>query len=264
MPSVDPSYIPSLFTGAFALGGVLIGLFFSSLERARERRMALRRDVYLQASEAMANYQHYLGKFAHAKLANEEHRAFLDNALPAFKRIHVVASFHTIKKYDSAFLFMIETSYELGSLRYERDLIDSKLRSLDSEIDALKSQKIARKSRKGLANRFPDEAGGPNGQLSLNSLLEGRAELADDWRRSHRTLQEAASRADLEFRKYLAQALLASRREMGLKLPEGKYMEMISDGSLRIGQAFNRAIERRKQQPAVSHKEPSVHGPTAR
>jgi hypothetical protein len=87
--TTNVSYLPAIVTGAFALGGVLLTLFMNYLERSRDRRMTLRKDVYLQAAEAMAGFQEYLASFADPNIPQEKHKEMLKGVAASINKIHV-------------------------------------------------------------------------------------------------------------------------------------------------------------------------------
>jgi hypothetical protein len=105
--------------GGIALLASLTTQLFASRQQAREREMALRREVYLPAAEAISRLQSLLFRLAageREEVLKEEGQA----ATLALARVYVVAGDRTIQALVSLSTSFQRSSFELLRARDER------------------------------------------------------------------------------------------------------------------------------------------------
>ena len=91
----------------------------------RDREMALRRDVYLEAASEMANAVRYIAKFGDINLPFAEHEAIAKNYGAALNKVHMVAGMEVLAKVIEASDTFAHINLELNQLRFSL-LLDQK------------------------------------------------------------------------------------------------------------------------------------------
>lgn len=237
------SWFPTLLGGLLALSGVLVSQLINLWQRAQEQRLNLRREVYLQAAEAMAKIQEYLANFAEATLTPEEHKALLHGVTAALNKVHVAGRLETIKAFDTAGQFFAEQVFRLVKEKIKMSDLSTEIESRDHEAEQLRSRVdglenlAATLNERSPANEHEWVELGTQYTAALGRAAEvqaERTEFVDQRFAVHRRLIAMSGEATLEFRQYLAQANLALRRELGLPLNEKSYTTMMGNGSERL------------------------------
>ncbi|HTG32993.1 MAG TPA: hypothetical protein VLB76_08680 [Thermoanaerobaculia bacterium] len=239
------SYIPALI----ALSGVAITLLYNFMVQSRDRRIALRKEVYLQAAEAMAGFQEYLANFADANIPQDKHKEMLKGAAAAVNKIHVAGEIETIRRFEAAGQFFAEQLQKLQRSRFQLILHDMKMSNLTDYIERVeKALSGLQTMMQGLQREEPTEENVrqwhgtmelyQRGEGRLNELIDERSRLIDERLRLQLALVNGALSASTEFRVYLAQANLALRNELKLSLSESEYMGIIDRGLQRLRRSF--------------------------
>lgn len=221
------AYLPALVAGGFALGGVLIGLLVNFLERSRDRRMTLRKEVYLQAAEAMAGFQEYLANFADPSIPQEKHKDMLKGVAAVINKIHVASEIETIRRFEEAGQFFSTQVFKMTRTRFQFGQMDLRIGEISDYMDRVEeSLKGLRTMLQGLQREEPTAENVKQwhatmqvyqeGEKRLNEVVQEHSRLLAERQEIHLRLLNEALGAATEFREYLAQANLALRRELKL------------------------------------------------
>lgn len=252
--AANVSYLPAIVTGGFALGGVLLTLFMNYLERSRDRRMTLRKDVYLQAAEAMAGFQEYLASFADPNIPQEKHKEMLKGVAAAINKIHVAGEIETIRRFEAAGQFFSDRIFKMSRTRFQLGMKDRKIGEVKDYMDRVEeSLRGLRTMMQGLQREEPTEenvrqwhatmAVYQQGEGRLNEIVEDHSRLLDERQAIHLRLLNEALESATQFREYLAQANLALRRELKLNLPEKEYVGLMDRGSQHLHRSFSTLMQ---------------------
>jgi hypothetical protein len=206
-------------------------------ERAAEREIALRAEIYLPAADAIARAQSFLGKFpAMMDLAREEVHAVIDDVLGALGKAQLVASETSVRpvmavasEFTNGYLALTARRQQLAKLKAEIAGLDSAVSNLAVERDHLLASitRIVADSTadkndmwRELNQRF-DKL-----HREIGSLLGQRKDrLVQRTALEHEFVLEAQQCA-LRLIKLGVPAYLALRSELQLAIDEKQYREM--------------------------------------
>lgn len=252
--SANVSYLPALVTGGFAIGGVLIGLLVNFLERSRDRRMTLRKEVYLQAAEAMAGFQEYLANFADPNIPQDKHKEMLKGVSASINKIHVAGEIETIRRFEAAGQFFSDRVFRMSRTRFQFVQKNLKINEAKDYIGRVEeSLRGLRAMMQGLQREEPTEENVrqwhatmeiyQQGEGRLNEVVQEHSRLLDERQEIHLRLLKEALESATQFREHLAQANLALRRELKLKLPEKEYVGIMDRGSQSLHRSFSTLMQ---------------------
>lgn len=137
------SYLQSIPSAAWTVIGIIIGaliglvttkmqLNHNTKERRLDREAEIRRDVYLEAAEAIASSSEMLAGIAKANVFSKEFNTIVDGYIAAINKVHLIGTPETIKAvagYSAAFskstLYLISKKVPFAKLQVEIDSLDS-------------------------------------------------------------------------------------------------------------------------------------------
>lgn len=256
--------IPAAIGALFALGGVWLQNRHDARQRERERKMTMRRDVYLAAAEGLSGFQQYLASFANPD-ADIGNSTSVLTASPGWQnKVHVVASLPTIRALSAADSYFVAALLELFPLRHQ-------IEELKREADSF----AQRRTQAGQAKQFlystlqaevrkVEESGEmpPPGIVQLVENLKSGISKAQadeiDLGRSEAECHEKRGEAVLSLLKLViqksahhrllvAKANLELRREMELDLDSTEYLQVIESGTEEVIAAFDRTFGSSRQ-----------------
>lgn len=211
-------------------------LTHDALQRDRERDMALRREVYLRAAEAMAQAQEYLSGFANPAISPQQHEAMIKGVGADLNKVHIVASLSTVKAVVEANQFFVRAVADLSvkkrpieALMHEIEREQRVIESAEARRDeALTTMKEMNRSATGTrplwdtqSRVFHDEQNDIDGALARKERLQQR--LAS----KQSELARLCAKAGLEFGRRVVNANLAIRRELELPLDAQDYLSLM-------------------------------------
>lgn len=148
---------PGVFAGFVALGGVILSTFIGYIgvsrtikatdrrdakkldadigHKDKEREIALRKEVYMEAASGMVSAQKYLVKLVDG--SNSEHNSIdqLDKFFAAVARIEIVGTNETIEKVDSVLRQFNESHFALLRGALQINNMENELRVTKEEIE---------------------------------------------------------------------------------------------------------------------------------
>lgn len=112
-------------------------LTHDSIQRDREREMAIRRDVYLAAAEAVAEAQERLGRIASMELQELGEKFSGTSLSPSINKIQLIASEKTVKAVSAFTQKYSESIMELFPSKLYLNRLQSELANIINEINGL-------------------------------------------------------------------------------------------------------------------------------
>lgn len=225
--------------------------------------MALRRDVYLGAAEALARVRDVLASFSNTSIGDLQRQSMLQGNPGWMNKIHVVGSPETIGTFIDVMEFFAETSLHLFKERSQIDWLNLQRDNLRNEIQGkLTHQEQLLTELRALAARQP-EPGEVEYASQLVKWLEGireqletartaEAALANQVQELHRALTLKCMRASITLQDRLTSVNLAIRKELELPLPADRYSETMKSSSSRLTKLFDRALEELEGPPPTT------------
>jgi len=97
--------------------------------RSRERHMALRREVYLEAAQAIPRMSGVLGRLADINISDQELSRVFEDGTAKLNQIQVIGSNDTI---ESVMLFLTEITAAYARLSVDRGLLTNNKKQIES------------------------------------------------------------------------------------------------------------------------------------
>lgn len=230
-------------------------------QRALDNTLALRRDVYLPAAEAIARAQDFLGKFPGKDWTREQGSVVVDYVNGAMGKVNVVGSERTIKstmavatEFSVAYLTLSTRRHPINDLQYELEHLDSKISHMTYERDQLLAQ-ITRIASEGL------EGQGIWNDLNLRfdklhrqiaaTLDERAGKVAERNRLKHALALEAAE-SSLRIAKLAVPAYLAIREELEMPIDDEEYRALAHSSIGELEHALARLRTKESQRAAAA------------
>jgi len=254
--------------------GVLAGSFFSTLGvwltnrssdkrllkqfeydrdlKSKERELALKKDVYLAAAEAVSQGIAVIGNFANFEMPDEAVVKPYSEKSSVIAKVHVIGSFDAIKALNnftnelSAIYFKLFTERaRIFKDKVERDLVFKNIelyaRQRDGTLELMKQFNLE-------GSKDPQKWG------VLQNSYQFEADSAQQCITQHGALSKQFSQKQLVFMKQCVEysqkvsvlippLLLAVRNELDLPLDEKAYQETVNAGISRQREAVNQFVK---------------------
>lgn len=231
------SYVTAKMTNKNSRRQLQMQLTADATTRERERTMALRRDVYLPATEAIIGAQHALGDVSNLNKDLSEIQKDINAAFVATSKIHLVADESTVRAVMAFFAALMPAYFELLRLRIP-----------------LSAQQHAAKVNQGVADRAHADLQRTN-ELMKQFNLSGQTDQ-DAWQRlvrqskgeqemmqqynasanalraenmlAAKAMAQRATQLALEVARKFPEAVLAARSELGLPIDPAGYRQLFA------------------------------------
>jgi hypothetical protein len=224
----------------------------SAQEQDRDRAMALRRDVYLPAVEAVARAHGALGQVANPDIDLTAVSTQLLNDLATMAKVHLVASEATVRGLLAFQRALMPAYFELITRRipligrrtaiaaHER-LIDSALADQQRFVQMLQQLNLSGSTDVGLRERITAQF--VNAQNTFNVHNEQRAELIRA--QSADQLSVAARLTELlpVVSQFVPDALISARQELELPIDPVEYRRLLQETQQAAQTALNALIQ---------------------
>lgn len=224
-------------------------------EKAKEREMFLRRDVYLTAAEAIAKLQEYIKSYSDESLGEGDREAIVRNVWGTFNKIAIIGSIETMEVFDRIFLRFSELSNILAlkhiesyQNRIENEEIEKNQKQLVAEIE----QRWILRHSGTIAANTPEY---DQLESEMQSLTDRIQKIFDEIR--ERRLAENEVRFDsakvigfavAEMEVLMAEANIAIRKEFDLPIDEKRYLESVQSTYRSMQESLETTIEAFRQQ----------------
>ena len=204
----------------------------------REREMALRRDVYLEAASEMAKAGYFIAKFGDLNLPLGEHEAMAKNFGAAMSKVHMVAGMEILTKAIEASNVFASINLELNLLRFSLLLNQKDISILQKSVEndiAQQQNLVARIGQLQTATpNHPDiSALSTTFQEMETRIQQARkllVELNDRTMKDHFNLSSVVFKRTLSFGAKLIEVNIAFRNELNFNLKgcEENYKTIVS------------------------------------
>jgi hypothetical protein len=230
--SVHPTVAASLI----ALVGIAGSLWINRIEQRRDQFLRLRRDVYLSAAEAFAAAAQFAGNLHDAGVQVRDGRALLRDLSGAIAKIHLIGGkdvIATVMALNTKFV----DHYRQQMLKKTRadtieNTVNRNIGTIRAIVIRLSQNLQAQPSENDRVNQLIRE-----NQHLERKLYEVRLEMID----STLTFQEEVAASS-------GHAALALKRELGIKVDEPWYLEMLQLSERLSVQKHRAYIEESKEQ----------------
>jgi hypothetical protein len=217
-------------TGLGALLGILIGLNAHERRERINREMQMRRDVYFQAAEAVANAVAHIGKFGDVYCSTEKHQELIKDysartakvlVIGEIKLIHSLEAFH--EKYEKA-------AWKLYPLRHD-------LMARKTHIDFLYRKRTDWQNIRDELLKRPSQA--PSADIRIieqfqNDIFKEIKKLESEFQENVLSVNKQIIEIIQELVPTEIELVLATRAELGFNLDEKAYRDLITDSSDRV------------------------------
>jgi hypothetical protein len=246
------SYVTTRATNKNSREQLKMQLINDALQRDRERTMALRRDVYLPAAEAIVRAQQALGEVGNLNKELPEIQKALNDAFAATSKIHLVADEATVRAVMGFFAALMPAYFELLRLRIP-----------------LSTRQYAANANQGVADRANADLlrtnelmkqfnlSGQTDQAAWARLVrqsEAEQKMAQDYNTAANTLRaqnmleiqtmaRRATQLSVEVARKFPEAVLAARLELGLPIDPAAYQQLFMQQEADVIAATNAFFE---------------------
>lgn len=230
-------------------------------ERASEREMALRKEVYLPAAEAIGRAQDFLAKYPAMDLAREQAQDVVDQVLGALGKAQLVASEASLQpvmavtsEFSNSYVALVAKLQPLHKLRAEIAELSSAVEHLAVERDHLLAQltRLAADNDKeqldtwrSMSKRF-DKL-----HREIGSLLGKRKDRAAQLAVLEHEFAVEAQQSALRLAKLGVPAFLALRDELRLDIDEAQYRATAQRHIDEIERSIQTLAEPKKERPVL-------------
>lgn len=233
------------------------------IQKTKEREMALRKEVFLAAAEAVAAGMDSVGRFANLDLLNDQITGDYIEKSPAIAKVHVIAKDETIEamvrftgELGALFLTLFAKRFELIGEKSAIVLIDSQVADFGKERDRV-LEMIKQHNIEGIVDdrrwnvlqgNFEFE------QKRIKDALARRAETVESLHPKHLEFMRECVYQTAVLGRLLIPVLSAVRAELELPFDGQSYHELINDSITRQQEAVDEFVRKfmpTAAQPAI-------------
>jgi len=200
-------------------------------EKAVERAMQIKREVFMTVCEALALGSQFLSKFADAEMPREKHQQLISEIGPRLYRVHLIGSDETIQALINAYEFFVKAMLDLEGTRLPINMYRADQARAEA---ALKQNQEFEQSLMSEIAKL--EGSAPNLQLQqflMGRLTSVRTLIADLLNKCtalntqiltlHMGLVSKAIHLAMDFENYGTKAVIAMRVELAFPITNDRY-----------------------------------------
>jgi len=221
--------------------------------KTKDREMALRKEVFLSAAEAVVAGMNSIGRFVNFEIPNDQvTKSYLEKASAIFK-VHVIARTETIlplaqftSRLGALYLELFARRHELLREKNALALVDDQVAQFGKERDRI-LELIKQHNIEGVVDQRRWEVLQGNfdfEQKRINDGLAHRAELAAALQPKHLEFMRECLSRTRELGVMLIPILTAVRSELELPLDESTYRQAMVDNYAQQQQAIDGFIQK--------------------
>jgi len=256
--------IPASFWGVvvgsfFSIGGVAMTNRASDMRlraqfeheresKTKDREMALRKEVFLSAAEAVAAGINSIGRFANFDIPNDQVTQSYVEKAPAISKVHVIALTETIlplaqftSHLGALYMELFAQRHELMNEKSAIALIDNQVAQFGKERDRI-LEMIKQHNIEGVVDQRRWERLQDNfefEQKRINEWLAHRGQLAEALQPRHLEFMRQCLSHTEQLGKMLIPVLTAVRLELELPLDEAAYRQAMVESYAKQQQAID-------------------------
>ena len=249
--------VPDVVWAALIAAGVAflttaLGNRYNARERARDRAMALRRDVYLPAIEAVARAHGALGQVANLDVDLTDVGKELAADLATISKVHLVASEATVRGMLAfqralmpAYLELVKRRVALtvrrGAIETEQRLIDSALAEQHKFVQTLQQLNVAGSTDAAARERI--NAQFAIAQTNFNAHAEKQAALHREQVGDHLSIVVRLTELLPAVTRFVPETLISARKELELPIDPAEYERLFQEAQEAAQRALRDLIE---------------------
>jgi hypothetical protein len=210
-------------------------------QKTKEREMTLRKEIYMDASEALSAGLVCISKFANLHIADDEITKEYLEKVPSIAKVHVIAKIETIEAIANftselglVFLKLANTRFALIKEKNEIDSLIPQIDAVEKETNRLYDMlKSENENNEGTVNKIKWDALKSNWlfeQKKLIELAEKRASLSELFLPKQIDFMRECFSYAAPLQKLHLPILVAIRSELEFDFNELKYQTIIEDG----------------------------------
>ena len=227
--------------------------------KTREREMTLRKEVYLNAAEAVAAGMNAISRFANLDLPNDQITNDYVIKSPAISKVHVIGNAEVVQaivtftsELGVTFLALFAKRYELMIEKNQITILDQQIvqlgKSRDSILEMIKQYNI-----EGIDNQRRWKVLQDNFEFEQNRVQEysdNRKALFDKLYPKQLDLMRECVKHTTTLSKTLIPVLLTVRDELELPLDEASYRQVMQIGIANQELAINQFVDKFMPNPS--------------
>lgn len=221
--------------------------------KTKDREMALRKEVFLSAAEAVASGMNSIGRFANLDIPNDQITQPYVEKAPAISKVHVIANIETIlplaqftSRLGALYLELFAKRHELINARNAIALVDNQVEQFGKERDRI-LEMIKQHNIEGVVDQRRWEVLQDNFAFEQNRISDGlahRAQLAAALQPKHLEFMRQCLSHTEQLGAMLIPVLTAVRRELDLPLDEAAYRQALLGSYAQQQQAIDGFIQK--------------------
>ncbi len=221
--------------------------------KTKDREMALRKEVFLSAAEAVASGMNSIGRFANLDIPNDQITQPYVEKAPAISKVHVIANIETIlplaqftSRLGALYLELFAKRHELINARNAIALVDNQVEQFGKERDRI-LEMIKQHNIEGVVDQRRWEVLQDNFAFEQNRISDGlahRAQLAAALQPKHLEFMRQCLSHTEQLGAMLIPVLTAVRRELDLPLDEAAYRQAMVEIYAQQQQAIDGFIQK--------------------
>jgi hypothetical protein len=254
--------------------GVVIGSFFSILGvalsnrasdkrqrsqfdhehilKTKEREMALRKDIYLAASEAIAAGANAIARIGNLDLPNDQVMQNYEQKAPAILKVHLIGNDKTVKTLADFTGEMNAVMLKLLSIRFNLVMQKNGVISIDTHLNRSLSEQeqnlelLKQYNIDGYTDHQKLQALNKNIdyiQRVITDAISRREILVSSLYPKQIELMQTCLSENLRLSNLLIPVVVATRLELELPLNEESYSQVIAEGIAKQESAFNDFVQ---------------------
>lgn len=221
--------------------------------KTKDREMALRKEVFLSAAEAVASGMNSIGRFANLDIPNDQITQPYVEKAPAISKVHVIANIETIlplaqftSRLGALYLELFAKRHELINARNAIALVDNQVEQFGKERDRI-LEMIKQHNIEGVVDQRRWEVLQDNFAFEQNRISDGlahRAQLTAALQPKHLEFMRQCLSHTEQLGAMLIPVLTAVRRELDLPLDEAAYRQAMVESYAQQQQAIDGFIQK--------------------
>lgn len=221
--------------------------------KTKDREMALRKEVFLSAAEAISAGMETIGRFANFDIPNDQvTKPYVEKA-PAIAKAHIIARTETIlllvqlvSRLGSLYIELFARRHELMNEKSTLAVVDNQIAQFGKErdriLEMIKQHNIEggidQRRWKALQDSFEFE------QKRISDALAHRTQLAATLQPKHLEFMRQSLAHTEQLGSMIVSLLTAVRRELELPLDEAPYRQAMLESYAQQQQAIDQFIQK--------------------
>ena len=274
-----------------AFWGVLFGSFFSILGvwltnrgsevrlenqfkherfvKSTERELTLKKDIYLDAAEAVSAAISSLANFGNLEMSNEKVLATYSQKSPSLAKVHVVGTMPTVNALFDLINEHSKQSLDLWVTRHQLNAQKTSISNLDTQVAVFQRvvdkslEEITQFNKSGTVDDLKWERLQKHVDFDMKRLNDGlkrRSELFNALANEHVAFFDSCSRATIEVSRYVVPLVEAIRHELELPLDLAGYQARVDKSLSQQKQFLDQYLSKVFSSHRKKPDEPEVEG----